>query len=79
MNNKWTASERQFIIDNADTMKDREIAAILSKASGRAITLQAVRKQRQKLNIRKKPGRAVCGVIEQEEYTSHTLPQPNQE
>lgn len=67
MNRIWSDSERQYIRDNADTMKDADLAAKLSAATGRTISLQAVRKQRQKLGVAKKPGRGVCGVKKEED------------
>jgi len=62
MNKVWTEAEREFIRQNADTMKDRELAERLTELVGRSVTCQAVRKQRQKLSIRKIPGRGRCGV-----------------
>ena len=62
MNIKWTEKERQFIIDNAATMKDKDLAEKISKLAGRIVTLDAVRKVRQKLGIKKKRGRGICGI-----------------
>jgi hypothetical protein len=62
MNKIWSEHERQFIRDNVSSMKDSEIAAKLSKISGRHISLQAVRKQRQKMGLTKKPGRGICAL-----------------
>jgi hypothetical protein len=62
MNRVWSDEERNFIRNNAGEMKDLEIARQLSQTAGRIITLQAVRKQRQKMGLRKKPGRGVCAV-----------------
>ena len=45
-------------------MKDVEIAKSLTEMSGRKVTLQAVRKMRQKLGVKKKCGRGVCGLID---------------
>lgn len=67
MNRIWTDAERQFVIENANVMKDSEIAVHLTRISGRMVSLQAVRKQRQKLGIAKKPGRGICSVVKQEE------------
>ena len=44
-------------------MKDAEMADYLTDITGRLVTLDAVRKVRQKLGITKKPGRGICGVI----------------
>ena len=60
MNNTWSSLEKQFIRDNASTMKDKELAVKLSEITRRAISLQAVRKQRQKLGLSKICGRGRC-------------------
>ena len=62
MNIKWTDDERQFIRDNAAFMKDKELAEKISEMSNREVTLDAVRKVRQKLGIKKKQGRGICGI-----------------
>ena len=62
MNIKWSEKERQFVIDNAATMKDKDLADKISQMAGRTVTLDAVRKVRQKLGIKKKRGRGICGI-----------------
>lgn len=55
---KWTKEELEFIANNAQTLKDEEIAAYLNKVDGsRAITVGMVRRQRRKLAIVKPRGR----------------------
>lgn len=66
MRKNWTYSDKQFIRDNANTMKDADIAIELSRRSNRPITIHAVRKQRNKMGIIKKPGRGVCKTMVQE-------------
>jgi len=66
MNKIWTDNERNFIRENASKMKDRELAEELSKTSGRNITIQSVRKVRQKMGIAKKHGRGICAIVEKE-------------
>jgi hypothetical protein len=63
MNTKWSETEKSFIRENAHRLKDIEIADELTISSGRPVTLQSVRKMRQKLGIKKLSGRGVCGVI----------------
>ena len=63
MNIKWTVEEKEFIKDNAGFMKDKELARELENKSGRSITVDALRKVRQKLGIKKKHGRGVCAVV----------------
>ena len=62
MNRVWSDEERNFIKNNAEQLKDLEIAQHLSKTCGRSVSLQAVRKQRQKMGISKKPGRGICAL-----------------
>jgi len=67
MNKIWQEHEKVFIKNNANILKDVELADRLSKMTGRKVTLQAVRKQRQKMGINKIPGRGRCRVVGQEE------------
>ena len=67
MNQVWTEAERQFIKDSAGTLTDEAGAIELSKVCGRIVTVNAWRKQRQKLGISKMPGRGICKVYEKEE------------
>jgi len=62
MNIKWQDGDRDFIRANAATMKDKDLAVALGKLTGREVTLDAVRKERQKLGIAKKPGRGICAL-----------------
>lgn len=71
MNVKWTAAEKQFVRDNANRLKDREIAEVLTKQSGRQVSIHAVRKVRQNLGVKKKCGRGRCQL----EETTHTIHQ----
>ena len=66
MNIKWSEDEKDFIRANAEIMKDSEMAAYLTAHVGRIVTLDAIRKVRQKLGITKKPGRGICGVVNKE-------------
>jgi len=55
---KWTKEELEFVANNAQTMKDEEIAQYLNKIDGsRVITVGMVRRQRRKLSIVKPRGR----------------------
>ena len=64
MNRIWSETERDYIRENAGKLKDKELAAKLTQITGRVISLQAVRKQRQKLGIAKAPGRGKCDLAE---------------
>ena len=63
MNVKWTEEEKEYIRENAQFMKDRELAKKLSDKSGRPISVDALRKVRQKLGIKKKHGRGICALV----------------
>ena len=67
MNQVWTEAERQFIKDSAGTLTDEAGAIELSKVCGRIVTVNAWRKQRQKMGIKKNPGRGVCSVKQERE------------
>tara|TARA_R110002074_G_scaffold174354_8_gene337358 strand:- start:451 stop:663 length:213 start_codon:yes stop_codon:yes gene_type:complete len=67
MNQVWTETERQFIKDSAGTLTDEAGAVELSKVCGRIVTVNAWRKQRQKMGIKKNPGRGICSVKESED------------
>ena len=63
MNSVWNESEKQFIKENAPLLSDKEGAKKLSAISGRTITVHSYRKQRQRMSIKKAPGRGVCRTI----------------
>ena len=79
---KWTLEEKEFIRENAGVMKDRDLAQKLADKSGRRVTVDALRKVRQKLGIKKKHGRGICAVVyspvesqwENEDGTTKTIP-----
>ena len=60
MNQVWTILEEQFIRENAGQVSDVLGAAQLSKLTGRQISVYAWRKKRQKMGLKKAPGRGVC-------------------
>ena len=64
MNQVWSEAEKQFIRDSAGKLTDEAGAVELSKVCGRIITVNAWRKQRQKMGIKKNPGRGVCSISE---------------
>ena len=63
MNIKWTQEEKEFIRENAAFMKDRELAQRLTDKSGRRVTVDALRKVRQKLGVKKRHGRGICALV----------------
>ena len=67
MNQVWSEAEKQFIRDSAGKLTDEAGAIELSKVCGRIITVNAWRKQRQKMGIKKNPGRGVCSVKKEDE------------
>lgn len=62
MNKTWSEAEKHFIKDKAGEIKDRELVDALMKFSGRKISLEALRKKRQELGIKKSSGRGVCAL-----------------
>ena len=63
MNIKWTVEEKEFIRENAAFMKDRDMARSLEERSGRSVSVDALRKVRQKLGVKKKHGRGICALV----------------
>ena len=60
MNTKWTSKDKQFVREHASHVKDKDLAIELSLRNKRTVTLDAVRKLRQRLGIIKKSGRGRC-------------------
>jgi len=63
MNIKWTVEEKEFIRQNAGFMKDKDLAQKLCDKSGRHVTVDALRKVRQKQGIKKQHGRGICALV----------------
>lgn len=63
MNKVWGETEKKWIAEKASELKDSELALQLSGILNRKVTVQSVRKQRQKLGITKARGRGVCKVV----------------
>lgn len=59
----WTAAEKEFIKQNAGTMRDVDVQDKLQKLSGYKFSLQAIRKQRQLLGLWKMRGRGKCQIV----------------
>ena len=64
MNIKWTTKDKQFVREHASRIKDKDLAKVLSVRNQRAVSLDAVRKLRQRLGIIKKSGRGRCELEE---------------
>ena len=64
MNTKWTSKDKQFVREHASHIKDKDLAIELSLRNKRTVTLDAVRKLRQRLGIIKKSGRGRCELEE---------------
>lgn len=54
---KWSSEELCYISENCNKMKDKELATLLSEKGNEEITVDMIRRQRRKLQIRKKQGR----------------------
>jgi hypothetical protein len=66
MNQVWTKAERDYVLNNACRMRDADIAAALSRLTGRLVTLHAVRHIRQRGGTSKRMGRGICEVTRQQ-------------
>lgn len=60
----WNESEKQFIRDNCARMTDEVLSSKLTDITGRRITINAIRKLRQILGLKKKRGRGVCELVD---------------
>lgn len=54
---KWTNDDKEFIKNNAETMRDEELASRLSELTCSSISVAMIRNQRRKLEIKKSRGR----------------------
>ena len=54
---RWTARQVNFLIENAYSMKDQQIADVLGK------TLKSVRRKRERYGMKKGHGRGLVGPI----------------
>lgn len=68
----WTPEVVEFIKENAATLKDKELAEKVSELVGKPVSLQSVRKQRQKVGVVKAAGRGKCEVVDKEATTTTT-------
>ena len=66
MNKVWSESEKKYLMDNCGVVKDTVLASQMSTMTGRKISVQSLRKQRQKLGLLKKPGRGKCQLRNKE-------------
>ena len=73
MHRTWTDQEREYIKQNAHLFKDIEILEKLRLLTGKKISLQSLRKQRQKLGIYKKNGRGLCVAYKKETFRPKPL------
>ena len=64
MYTKWTLKDKQFVREHASYVKDKDLAIELGLRNKRTVTLEAVRKLRQRLGIIKKSGRGRCELEE---------------
>lgn len=55
---RWTWTQEQYLLKNAGTMHDIDIAQALGK------TLKSIRRKREELGVRKVQGRGKCEVID---------------
>ena len=80
MNKVWKDSEKQFVRENCARMTDDVLSKKLTDITGRKISIHSIRKLRQSMGLRKKPGRGVCGLVETKVIppSMGLLPQPTE-
>lgn len=61
---KWSKEELDLIVESAGKMKDKELATLLTDKIQQSITVDMIRRQRRKLQIRKKQGRHKSRISE---------------
>lgn len=54
---KWSREELDFILNNCQKIKDKDLAVLLSEKFNTAITVDMLRRQRRKLELKKNRGR----------------------
>jgi hypothetical protein len=59
MPTKWSELLLRYIRDNAGHTRDEDLAAALSKMAGRTISTDCLRRVRQRMGIKKLPGRGI--------------------
>ena len=62
MNIIWTDEENQFVRRYSGQLTDEQLAQAFMKKFDRSMNTEQVRKQRQRLGIKKKHGRGVCAL-----------------
>jgi predicted ThiF/HesA family dinucleotide-utilizing enzyme len=72
MNIKWTQYDKDFIREKAAIMKDDELTIALADVGTKPVSIAAVRKLRQRLGIKKQPGRGVCKLLEEKTKKDNT-------
>lgn len=72
----YDQSARDFIVSKAATLKDKELAEQLSALIGKPVSVQSVRKQRQKLGVMKASGRGKCSVKDNSPVPTVDVNQP---
>jgi hypothetical protein len=59
----WSDAVKKFVRENASLLKDEQIAATISRLTGKPVSVQAVRALRVRLGIEKRMGRGYCEVV----------------
>jgi hypothetical protein len=62
MNQKYTRNEKEWIIQQAGTLKDKEAVIEFNKITGKNMSLVAYRRLRNRLGVKKKSGRGISEV-----------------
>lgn len=62
MNKKWTFEEERFIAENYGKYNDIEMAELLSEISRKVVSVNSVKKKRQRMGFPKLGGRSCCRI-----------------
>ena len=62
MNKIWTDKENKFIYQYSGHLTDKQMAIAFTGKFNRTMNVEQIRKQRQRLGIKKQHGRGVCVV-----------------
>lgn len=67
MKHRWSHTQKYYIKENCGKMTDSELARKLGTLMNRRVTTFAVRKQRQKMGLKKMCGRGKCELDERKD------------
>ena len=63
MHKTWPLQAEEFILNNCDKIKDKELVSCLASRFGIILTLGALRKKRARLGLKKRSGRGFTQLM----------------